>query len=145
MRTLRHAGAAVIVELCGVAIAVGALLTWIDARGSRPRSGISHTSVAGVLHWSYRTVAAFPRSFGMIVLVAGIGVLIAGLIGSRFLAGLFCLIALAAAGVWIGLNATHFSPIDMTYKDLQAGAWLTIGGGVVGQIGATLLRRSARQ
>lgn len=143
MRTLRHAGAAVIVELCGVAIAVGALLTWIDARGSRPRSGISHTSIAGLLHWSYRT-ATFSHSFGLVVLIAGAGVLVGGLLGSRFLAGLFCLIALAAAGVWIGLNATHYSPASLRYNDLQIGAWLTIVGAVVGQIGATMLRRSAR-
>jgi hypothetical protein len=144
MRTLRHAGAAVVVELCGIAIAAGALLTWIDARGARPRSGISHTSIAGLFHWSYRTVAAFPRSFGMVVLIAGIGVLVGGLVGSRFLSGLFGLIALAAAGLWIALNATHYSPTALTYRDLQIGAWLTIGGAVIGQIGATLLRRSAR-
>jgi hypothetical protein len=49
----------------------------------------------------------------MVVVVVGILVLIGGLIASRLLAGLFSLVALAAPGLWIGLNATHYNPADI--------------------------------
>ena len=140
----RSAAAAVIVVLSGIAIAVGASLPWICARGRRPSAGIAHTSVAGLFHWSYQTSSTFLSSFGIAVAAAGILVLIGGLIGSRLLAALFSLIALAAAGLWIGLNATHYSPVDLPYSDLRVGAWLTIGGGLAGLISAFFLRRNVR-
>jgi hypothetical protein len=142
MRTQRYsAAAAVVAPLSGIAIAAGAALTWVSARGRRPESGITRTSIAGLFHWSYQTSSPFPRSFGMVVVVAGILVVIGGLIASRFLTGLFSLIALTAAGLWIGLNATHYNPTDLPYSDLRAGAWLTIAGGLAGFISAFFLRR----
>ena len=50
-------------------------------------------------------------------------------------------VALAGAGLWIGLNASHFSPIGLTSSDLRIGAWLTIGGALAGFIAAFFLRR----
>ena len=143
MRT-RRAGVALLVALCGIAIGVGALLPWVAARGPRPRSGITHTSVAGLFRWSYENASPFLRSFGAVVLLTGVLVLIGGLAASRVVAGFFALVALAAAGLWIGLNASHFNPTDLPYSDLLAGAWLTIAGGLVGLVGAFRLRRRAR-
>ena len=136
----RSAGAAVIATLSGVAIAVGGVLPWVCARGRRPASGITHTSVMGLFHWSYQA-SPFLRSFGLVTVVAGIVVVIGALIGSRVLTALFSLLALAAAGLWIGLNATHYNPVDMPYSDLRVGAWLTVGGGLAGLISAFFLRR----
>lgn len=136
----RSAGAAVIAALSGVAIAVGAVLPWVRARGRRPASGITHTSVMELFHWSYRA-SPFLRSFGMVAAAAGIVVIIGALIGSRVLTALFSLLALAAAGLWIALNATHYNPVDLPYSDLRVGAWLTVAGGLAGLISAFFLRR----
>jgi hypothetical protein len=127
--------------LSGIAIAVGGVLPWVCARGRRPASGIAHTSVTGLFHWSYQATSPFLRSFAVVVVVAGVLVLIGGLTGSLILTALFSLAALAAAGLWIGLNATHYSPVDLPYSDLRVGAWLTMAGGLAGLISAFFLRR----
>lgn len=143
MNSRRRPVVAVFVALCGIAIAVGAILTWVDARGPRPASGIRHTAISGLFHWSYQYTGSFLTSFAMVVVVAGALVFIGGLAASRLLAVLFSFIALAAAGVWIGLDASHYSSADMPYSDLRIGAWLTIGGGLIGLIGGFFLRRSS--
>lgn len=136
--------AAVIAGLCGIAIGVGAFLPWIAARGSRPGSGINHTLLTGLLHWSYQSTSSFYTSVAVAVGACGLLVLIGALVGSRFLAGLFSLLALAVGGAWIVLNATHFSSSYLPYADSRLGAWLTLGGGLIGLIAAVLLRRPAR-
>jgi hypothetical protein len=123
-----------VVAVCGIAIGVGVILPWVDARGARPRSGITHTSIAGLFRWSYETSSPLLRSFAAVVVLAGLLVLIGGLIGSRFVAAFFSLAALAAAGLWIGLNASHYNPTNLPYSDLRAGAWLTVVGGVIGLV-----------
>src|ERR1700751_6121314 len=107
MRKPRRAVVATIVALCGLAIAVGAIEPWIGARGRRPASGIRHTAIAGVLHWNYQHTASFDRSFALVVVVAGALVFVAGVVAWEFAASAFSFIALAAAGVWIGLNVSH--------------------------------------
>ncbi|HEY3008744.1 MAG TPA: hypothetical protein VGJ63_11875 [Micromonosporaceae bacterium] len=139
MRTRRPLAMA-LVALSGIAIGAGGLLPWVVARGSRPRSGIMHTSIAGLFRWEYEN-ATFIRSFGAVMVLCGVLVLIGGLVASRVLAVLFSLVALATAGLWIGLNASHFNPTDMPYSDLRIGAWLSIGGGIVGLVSAFFLRR----
>ncbi len=141
MRTERRTAVAALIALCGIAIAVGALQTWVSARGHRPSSGIRHTAIAGVLHWHYQSTSSFTNSFAMVVIVAGALVFVGGVFASRLLAGLFSLIALAAVGVWIGLNATHYSPTSLTYSDLRLGAWLAIGGSLIGLWSSFFLRR----
>jgi hypothetical protein len=141
MRTGRRTAVAALVALCGIAIAVGAFPTWVSAREHRPRSGIQHTAIAGVLHWHYQPTSSFTNSFAMVVIVAGALVFVGGVFASRLLAGLFSLIALAAAGVWIGLNAAHYSPTPLTYSDLRVGAWLVIGGGLIGLLSSFFVRR----
>jgi hypothetical protein len=70
-------------------------------------------------------------------------VLLGGLAASRAVTGCFSLVALSAAGLWIGLNASHYAPTDLPYSDLPAGAWLAVAGGLVGLLSAFLLRRRA--
>ena len=140
MRTRRRAAVAVLVALCGLAIAGGSALTWISARGRRPSSGIRHTAISAVLHWTYQPTGLFTHSFAMVILVAGALVFVGGLFGSRLLAGLFSLVALAASGAWIGLNASHYSPVNLPYSDLRLGAWLAVGGGLIGLISSFFMR-----
>ena len=141
MGTKRRALACVLVALCGAAIIAGARLGWVTATGTRPASGIEDTSVAGLLDWTYRPRSTYFASFSFAILVAGALVVLGGLLASRFLATLFSLIALAGAGLWIGLNATHFNPIGLTTSDLRIGAWLTIAGAFVGLASAFYVRK----
>ena len=134
-----------LVVLCGIAIAAGAFLTWINARGARPASGIRHTSITGLFHWMYQTTPSFLHSFAVVVVGAGALVFIGGLVANRFMGVLFSLVTLAAAGLWIGLNASHYHTTDLPYSDLRYGAWLVIGGGLIGLIFSFLLRRAVRQ
>jgi hypothetical protein len=140
MRT-RRVGVALLVALCGLAIAAGAFPGWVSARGRRPSSGITHTAISGLLQWHYRNTGSFTLSFALIVVVSGALVFVGGVFASGLVAGLFALIALAAAGVWIGLNASHYSPTNLLYSDLRIGAWLVIGGGLIGFISSFFMRR----
>ena len=56
-----------------------------------------------------RRAMTFSSSFGLVVIVAGGLVFIGGVLASQQFASLFSFIALAAAGIWIGLNATPSS------------------------------------
>lgn len=132
-----------IAGLCGIAIVAGALMPWIAARRPRPASGIGHTALTGLLSWSYKS-SGFFTSFEIAVVACGALVLIGAMAGSRFLAGFFALLALAAAALWIGLNASHYSSANLPYSDLRPGAWLTIAGGLIGIFAGFGLRRPAR-
>jgi hypothetical protein len=143
MRTRRRAAVAVLVALCGVAIAGGSVLSWITARGRRPSSGIRHTAISGMLHWRYQPAGLFTHSVAMVILVAGALVFVGGVFASRIVAGLFSLVALAASGAWIGLNATHYNPVNLPYSDLRLGAWLAVGGGLIGLLSSFFMRHSA--
>jgi hypothetical protein len=140
MRTRRRAAVAVLVALCGIAIAGGSVLTWIRARGPRPSSGIRHTAISGLLHWSYQPTGLFTHSVAMVVLVAGALVFVGGVFASRLIAGLFSLVALVASVAWIGLNATHYSPVNLPYSDLRLGAWLAMGGSLIGLLSSISMR-----
>lgn len=136
--------ASVIAGLCGIAIGVGAMLPWIAARGQRPGSGISHTSLTGLLHLSYQDTRSFVSSLAIAVAACGLLILIGAVTGSRLVTGFFALVALAAAGLWIELNANHYSSADLPYSDLRLGAWLALAGGIIGIVAAIALRRPAR-
>jgi hypothetical protein len=140
MRKPRRAVVATIVALCGLAVAIGAIEPWIGARGRRPASGIQHTAIAGVLHWNYQHTASFDRSFAVVVVVAGALLFVAGVVASEVAASLFSFIALAAAGVWIGLNVSNYSPVNLPYTDLRPGAWLVIGGSLIGLLCSFFVR-----
>lgn len=143
MRNRRRNSVALFSTLCGAAIIVGAFLGWVDARGTRPASGIRHTSIIGLFHWSYQS-SSFLRSFGIVLIVAGALVVIGGLAASRFMAAFFSLIALAVAGLWVALNASHYNPTDLRYSDLRIGAWLALGGSLIGLISSFFLRSGSR-
>jgi hypothetical protein len=129
------------VALCGIVIGAGAFPAWVSARGRRPSSGIRHTAISGLLHWHYAYTGSLTLSIALIVIACGALVFVGGVFASRLVAGLFSLIALATAGVWIGLNAAHYNPTDMPYSDLRLGAWLVIGGGLIGLVSSFFMRR----
>jgi hypothetical protein len=140
--TRRHRiGVGLLIALFGIAIAVGSELTWLIAKHGRPATGIDHTSITGLIHWSYQNTGSFVKSFGIVVVVCGVLVVIGGLFGSRLLTGIFSALAFIAGGLWLGLYANHHSLTSIQYKDLGIGALLTLAGGLLGLIFTSFLRR----
>lgn len=146
-------GAAVFTALCGMATAAGGTLTWLTAAGARPRLGMDHTSLRLMLVYTYSGAVPFWKSVGLAVLVLGVLMIIGAITGVRTLTIVAALLALAAAGMWIGLVAHHFStpnlpnshylnPANLPWAGLRSGAWLTIAGTVLGLVGSFFSRRA---
>ena len=153
-RTRIRPQVAAFTALCGTAIVIGSLLTWLSAHGARPALGMDHTSLSQMLVYSFADVASFWESVGFAVLILGAAMVIGALTGLRTLAVLAGLLALAAGGMWIGLVVHHFNtpglpnshylnPANLPWADLLAGAWLTIIGAAGGLVSAFWLRRRA--
>lgn len=139
--------------VCGAATAIGCLLTWVSARGSRPEMGMMHTSLARMLVYTF-AVAPFWSSVAFAVLILGAAMMAGALAGVRALAVLAGLLALAASGMWIGLVVHHFNtpglpnshylnPTNLPWADMRAGAWLTLTSAALGLVSAFWLRRRA--
>ncbi len=154
-RTRIRLPVAAFTALCGVATAAGGLLTWVSARGARPTMGMDHTSFPEMLVYSFADGNPFWKSAGFVVLMLGVAIVIGALAGLRTLTVLAAVLALAAAGMWIGLivphyttpnlpNAHYLNPANLPWPDLRAGAWLTIAGAVLGLLSAFWLRRRVR-
>lgn len=137
--------------LCGAAIVIGSLLTWVTAHGARPAMGMGHTSLRQMLVYSFADVTTFWQSIAFAVLILGVLMVIGALAGLRTLAALGGLLALAAAGMWIGLVVHHFNtpglpdshylnPANLPWSDLREGAWPTMTGAVLGLVSAFWLR-----
>ena len=141
MRHRHRVAVGLFIALCGLAIAAGSEFTWISANHGHPQVGTKHTSLTGLLHWSYQGTGSYLHSFAFAVVVAGALVFLGGLTGSRLVAGLFALIALAAGGLWLGLYATKYSITSLPYTDLRIGAELTIGGAVLALLATSVLHR----
>ena len=151
-RTRARPQVAAFTALCGAAIAIGSLLTWMSAHGARPAMGMSHTSLWRMLTYAFADVTSFWESVAFAVLILGVAMVIGALAGVRTLAVLAGLLALAAAGMWIGLVVHHFNtpdlpnshylnPANLPWSDLREGAWLTITGAALGLVSAFWLRR----
>jgi hypothetical protein len=151
-RTRIRPPVAAVTALCGAVTAAGSLLTWVSARGARPRMAIDHTSLRQMLVYSFADVNPFWKSVGVVVLVLGVLMVIGALAGLRTLTVLAALPELAVAGMWIGLIVHHYNtpnlpnvhyanPANLPWSDLREGAWLTITGAVLGLLSAFWLRR----
>ncbi len=141
MRYRHRLAAGVIIALCGLAIAAGTELTWINVGHGHPSAGIKHTALKSVLNWSYQSTGPFLRTFGFAVVIIGAIVFLGGLAGSRLVAGSFALLALVAGGLWLGLYVSRFNTTNLPVSDLRPGAWLTLGGGVLALIAVEFLHR----
>lgn len=97
-RTRIRLPVAAFTTLRGEATAIGGLLTWVSARGPRPRLGIDHTSFSKLLVYSFANGSPFWQSAGFAVLVLGVLMVIGALAGLRTLTVLAALLALGAAG-----------------------------------------------
>ena len=64
-----------------------------------------------------------------------------GVLGSRVATGLFSLVALAAAILWLVLEATKYSSVDFPFSDLRIGALLTIVASLLALVSTAFLRR----
>jgi hypothetical protein len=151
-RTRTRLAVATITSLGGVTVMAGALLTWLSARGPRPATGMTHTSLSRMLVYTYTATGSFWTSAASAVLVLGFLLVIGGLAGLRTLSVITALLTLAASGMWIGVVVHHYNtpslpnvhyanPLNLPWSDLRAGAWLTISAAALGLISAFWLRR----
>jgi hypothetical protein len=95
--------------LCGVATALGGLLSWIGATGPRPSMGMDHTSFRRMLVYEFDNGVTFWKSVGFVVLILGVLMVIGALAGVRTLTVLGAVLALGAGGMWIGLITHHYN------------------------------------
>lgn len=114
--------------------------------------GMAHTSLAKMLVYSLANRSPYWHSAGFAILVLGAAMLAGALAGLRTVVVLAAVLALGAAGMWIGVVVHHYNtpdlpnihyanPINLPWSDLREGAWLTIGGAVLGLVSAFWLRR----
>lgn len=114
---------------------------------------MDHTSLARMLVYSFAEVTSLWRS-AVAVLILGAVMVIGALTGVRTLAVLAGLLAVAAAGMWIGLvvhhyntpglpNSHYLNPANLPWADMRAGAWLAISGAAIGLVSALWLQRRA--
>ena len=127
--------------LCGIAIGVGSELSWIRARGARPAAGITHAAIASVLHWSLQPTGSYLKSFAFAIVIAAALVFLGGVFGSRVVSGIFAAVALAAAIIWLALEAGKYSKVDLPFSDLRIGALLTGGAALIALAATAYLRR----
>jgi hypothetical protein len=134
-------GVGLFMALCGIAIAVGSELTWIHAGHKRPPTGITHTALTSLLHWSDQHTNSFVKSFAIVIVVAGVIVLAGGLFGWLIPAALFGAIAFIAGGLWLGLYTSNHTSVSIQFSDLGPGILLTIGGSLLALISSRFLLR----
>jgi hypothetical protein len=134
-------GVGLFIALCGIAVAVGSELIWIRAGPGHPATGITHTSLNGVLHWSDQHTNSFVKSFAIVVVVCGVLILAGGLFGWLVPAALFSAIAFIAGGLWLGLYASSHSSVPVQFSVLAPGALLTVGGSLLALISTRFLLR----
>ena len=94
-----------------------------------------------MLHWSLQSTGSYLKSFAFAVVIAGVLVFLGGLFASRVVAGLFAAIALAAAIIWLSLEAGKYSSVNLPFSDLRIGGLLTAGAALVALAGTAYLRR----
>lgn len=151
-RTQIRPQVAAFTTVCGAATAGGSVLAWVSPHGARPALGMNQTSLSRMLTYSFVDVKLFWESAGFAVFVLGLLIVIGALGGVRTLTVLAALLALAAAGMWLGLAVHHFetpdlpnsyylNPAHLPWADLREGAWLTIIGAACGLVSAFWLRR----
>jgi hypothetical protein len=141
MRSQRRVAVGILIALCGIAIGAGTELSWIRARGSRPAAGIRHAAITSVQHWSLQPTGSYLKSFAFVIVIAAALVFLGGVFGSRTLAGIFSAIALAAAIIWLALEAGKYSKVNLPFSDLRIGALLTAGAALVALASTVYLRR----
>jgi hypothetical protein len=144
MRRRHRVGVGLFIALCGIAIAIGSELVWIKAGHGQSATGITHTSLAGLQHWSDQHTNLFVKSFAIVIVIAGVLVIVGGLFGWVVPAALFSAIALVAGGLWLGLYFSQHSSVSFQFSDLGDGALLTAAGSLLALISSRFLRRGAQ-
>ena len=107
--------------------------------------GMEHSSFSKMLVYTLANNASFFRSVGFAVLLFGMLMVIGAATGLRILTVLGAILALGAAGMWLGLvthhyntpqlpNSHYLNPANLPWSALREGAWLTICGGALGLV-----------
>lgn len=132
--------------LSGAAIIVSSFVTWIDGRGERPGTDVTHTSVAKLFRWTWRNNVGFGTSVGLVLLILGILVVVGALGGSRVALFVLSLLAFVVSFMWGARMISYYNDAGLwpvrSWSDLRQGAYLGIIGSIVGVVSSLWLRRS---
>jgi hypothetical protein len=126
--------------LAATAVAVAAFLDWL-AGGVRP----TRVPVRDLYYGISDTTTGFWRSMALPLLAAAVLALLATLSGSRTVAWLSFLVALATTALWTVLTAVHRSDrnLEFTSRQWHIGYWLVLVGLLLGLIAAVIPWRRA--
>lgn len=94
-----------------------------------------------MLHWSLQPTGSYLKSFAFAIVIAAALVFLGGVFGSRVVSGIFAAVALAAAIIWLALEAGKYSKVDLPFSDLRIGALLTGGAALIALAATAYLRR----
>lgn len=134
--------------LSGAAVIVSSFVTWINGRGDRPSTGVSHTSVAELFQWTWRNNVGFGTSVGLVLLVLGILVVIGAIVGSRVAVLVAALLAFVISFMWGARMISYYNDAGLwpvrSWGDLRQGAYLGIVGAIVGVLSSFWLRGRPR-
>lgn len=133
-------GAAPTAAIGGLVVVLGSVLPWVRARGARPDMDLTSTAASSLGDFTYAATDAFPSSAAMVVLVAGLLTAVVAMMRSWLLTVVTSVVALAVAGLWLGLAAAAHDGVDLPWSDLRLGAFLGIGGAILALVMGLSLR-----
>lgn len=125
-----------------VLVGVGGFLPWLAAYHGRPRVTGRDVRVHDLFHGISDRAADFTSSAALVLVGCGAVMLLGALVASRSLVILGVLVGAALTVSWIVLEAVHRAPADFGAGALRVGAWVVLGGLLLGLIGTIRLRRA---
>ena len=139
---MRGAGPAAAIG--GLIAVLGSVLPWVRARDSRPDLDLTSTAASSLGDFTYTATDAFPNSAAMVVLVAGLVTAVGAILRSWLVTVAGAIVGLAVGGLWLGLVAAAFDPVDLPWSDLRMGALLSLSG-VILALGMGLTMRPRKE
>lgn len=132
--------------LSGAAIIVSSFVTWINGRGGRPGTGVTHTSIAELFRWTWRNNIGFGTSVGLVLLILGILAVIGAIVASRIALLVASFLAFVVSFMWGARMISHYNDAGLwpvrSWGDLRQGAYLGVIGAISGVVSSFWLRMS---
>lgn len=138
-------GAEVISILSGLAVMIGGLfLPWLVATETRPELRTGQTGLMDLFRFRFSEDVSLFASVGLLLAVLGLIMIIGGGAALRALTAIASVLALVVGALWIINADQNFADSALALEALRIGAWLTLGGGLLGLFSSLFLRHRIR-